>query len=316
MPDGQIGLCGHMVGGKSFSDLDQLEDSEWLKHLREGDSWAPECRRCQQQEELGKKSVRQHSLERHNILKNCRSDYLIVGGILDNICNSACQFCNSLLSTKIGSLESGKNYQLTDNSSVFLSLPQERIVELDINGGEPSNSPNYSRLLDDLPVNCRIVRINTNASKFINQLPEILQRGIKVIVTISLDGTADVYEYARWPLKWSVFDQVVSEYMRLHQSYKNLSLNFWTTVSAYTINDMDNISDYARHKQIDLDWGLLDQPSCLNIRYSNFITTRAATKIPELQSLLASETDNNTELKSYIEHQDRMRGTDYRNIYG
>jgi sulfatase maturation enzyme AslB (radical SAM superfamily) len=249
-------------------------------------------------------------------LKNCRSDYLIVGGILDNICNSACQFCNSLLSTKIGSLESGKNYQLTDNSSVFLSLPQERIVELDINGGEPSNSPNYSRLLDDLPVNCRIVRINTNASKFINQLPEILQRGIKVIVTISLDGTADVYEYARWPLKWSVFDQVVSEYMRLHQSYKNLSLNFWTTVSAYTINDMDNISDYARHKQIDLDWGLLDQPSCLNIRYSNFITTRAATKIPELQSLLASETDNNTELKSYIEHQDRMRGTDYRNIYG
>jgi hypothetical protein len=314
MPDGKVGVCGHMIDSKSFNTLDELENSSWINNIKiqfDNNQLPNECLRCQQEEELGKKSIRQHSNDRHKILKSIKEDYLIVGGILDNICNSACQFCNEDLSTKIGSLIHGKNYKLVNNINTFNNLPQDRIVELDINGGEPSNSPNYLSILQNLPKNVRVVRINTNASRYVSEIENIISNGIKVIVTISLDGTDKIYEYARWPLTWNKFNETVEKYLETRSKNKLLSLDFWTTVSAYTIGDFNNIKQYAVSKDIDFEFGILQTPDCLNIKYTNPLTISGINNL----SGVAIDRDNTVELKHYLQHQDKLRGTNFENCY-
>lgn len=318
MPDGTIGLCGHMVNSHKFNSLEDLENSEWLKNLNKNE-WADECIRCKQEEELGNKSIRLHSFDRHKLLSVYKDDYLIIGGILDNICNSACQFCNEELSTKIGNLKNGKNFKLINNYETFKILPHERIIELDINGGEPSNSPNYQNVLENLPPNLKILRINTNCSKFIPNLQNILAKNIKVYITISLDGIDKIFEYARFPLKWNNFLNVLNQYIELKTNSKLLDLNFWTTLSAYTIGDFNNISNFAKEKEINLSYGILQEPTQLSITYKNPITI-AAKNLAKLSNekfykLIASDKDNSLELLNYIKIQDKIRGTNFEDCY-
>jgi sulfatase maturation enzyme AslB (radical SAM superfamily) len=238
---------------------------------------------------------------------------LIVGGVLDNVCNSACQTCNAGLSTKIGSLE--KNYIKTNNLQKFFRLPQHRILEVDVNGGEPTASKNYKVLLKNLPSNTKIVRMNTNGSKMINELIDLLENKIMVIVTISFDGTNDVHDYVRWPIKWEKFTKTVAKYKKLQEQHKLLKLNFWTTVSCLNIKDFPNIIKYASDNNIDHNWAFLNTPEVLNIKYKNSFTTE--TKIEFLSSNnktlqnmathIAIEPDNSKQLSLFIKRQDYLR---------
>lgn len=323
MPNGNVGLCGHMVNGPSFENLEQLEASPKLKELRHTmdvlNEWPEECQRCKLSEAIGQKSIRQNALDRHTVLQSIRSDYLIVGGILDNICNAACQFCTPELSTKIGNLHHGKDYVLTNNTSKFTKFPQDRIIELDINGGEPSNSPNYRYLLRNPPPNVKIIRINTNGSGFIDLVPSLISKGIKVIITLSLDGIGDQYEYIRYPLKWEKFTSVVDQYARLRDQTNLLSLDFWTTLSVYTLPFLPNIRKYADSVEIDMSLGILSQPSVLSINRNNYIT-RYSRDVILSKDALANEiaTDNETnddDLVKFFKQQDALRGTNFETSY-
>jgi sulfatase maturation enzyme AslB (radical SAM superfamily) len=254
-------------------------------------------------------------IERDKILRSIKKDYLIVGGVLDNICNSACQSCNSSLSTKIGSME-GKNYERINNYDLFFQLPQDRIVEVDVNGGEPTASPNYKKLLKNLPKSTKIVRINTNGSRMIPEVVDLLKKDIRVIITLSFDGTESVHDYARWPIKWKDYNENVLRYLALKEQYKNLRLNFWTTVSCLNVGDMDNIVSYAQNNNTDHAYGLCLFPEPIDIRYENKLTMDAKEKLASsdntlLQSIseicCSKNKNNSNELRLFIQSQDRLR---------
>ena len=210
--DGSIGKCGHMVKQKGFSSYEKLDNSQWLNKIRlkmTWDEWPDECVRCKQTEKVSGESIRTKSIDRHKVLHHIRDDYLVVGGVLDNVCNSACQSCNEGLSTKIGSLHS-KKYPRVNNYEKFWTIPQDQILEVDVNGGEPTASKNYKKILANLPENTKIVRMNTNGSKMINELESILKKKTIVIVTLSFDGVGDVHDYVRWPIKWKNYIKSLS----------------------------------------------------------------------------------------------------------
>ena len=303
--DGSISRCGHMIDTPRFETLQQMDSSEWLANTRVSmsqDSWPDECIRCKESEDVGHKSVRQHSLDRHAQLLDARSDYLVLGGVLDNVCNSACQTCNEKLSTKIGSLRS-KDYVKINNSALIDTLPVERIVQMDINGGEPSASPNYLKLLEILPPNVKHLRINTNGSRLITVLPDLISRGIKVTVTVSLDGIGRGYDYVRWPIKWSDVEQNIQAYqaMGLHE------LNTWTTVSALNIGDLKNIFSYVQQHNLKNSWALLETPEVLSVKHSNHLS-RTADVPDELKHIVAQGQDNTVELQLWTAEQDHARG--------
>ncbi len=315
MRNGTVGKCGHMVNGRGFDSFEELEDSEWLKGVKETmgkDQWPKECVRCEQSEKVKNESVRTNSIQRHKLLKPIRDDYLIVGGVLDNTCNSACQSCNSGLSTKIGALESKKDFPRVDNFEVFKKLPQERIIEFDVNGGEPTASKNYKKILQDLPENVKIVRMNTNGSRMIKELETVLERNIMVIVTMSLDGLGDVHDYTRWPIKWKDYVKTVDAYQQLQKKYKLLQLDMWTTVSCLNVKTLPDIIDFTKEKNIPHDWAFLDSPNVLNIRYKNRFTEEAKHVSPQE---IAIDEDNSHLLELFIKRQDKLRGIDYRDYF-
>lgn len=314
MGDGTVGRCGHMVDAKGFKDHETLEKSEWIDNLKKQmseEQWPKECIRCQRTEEAGGKSIRMASIDRHKILSPLRNDYLLVGGILDNICNSACQTCSADLSTKIGSLIS-KNYPRANNYETFRQLPQDRIVEIDVSGGEPTASKNYKKLLSNLPSSVKILRMNTNGSRMINELKTVLQNGVKVIVTLSLDGIGQTHDYVRWPILWKDYEKTLHKYIDMQKEYKNFNIDTWTTVSSLNIQDLPKIIKYTKRKGIQHNWGFLEQPSVLNVRYTNVFTSPARQFYPKQVGV---DVDNTKALIKFMERQDKLRKIDFKDYF-
>lgn len=324
--NGKIGKCGHMTGAKEFNSFDEMQNSKWLQDIKEkmnDGQWPAECMRCRMTEETTGTSIRLDMIERDRILSSIKKDYLIIGGVLDNVCNSACQTCHSGLSTKIGSLSS-KDYEQVNNYETFFTFPQDRICEVDVNGGEPTASPNYKKLLKNLPKSVKIVRINTNGSKVITELEELLSRGIRVIVTLSFDGMGNVHDYVRWPILWKKFDGNVKKYIGLRETYTNLRLNFWTTVSSLNVKDLKNIIDYSAQQKIDHAYGFCIRPDVLDIRHENKLTVAAKEFLSntnnELLNSIANKCcsfkkNNDIELKNFISSQDTLRNINYKTYF-
>jgi len=255
--NGTVSRCGHMVDAPRFDSLEQMENSTWLAKTREkmqNDQWPAECIRCQETEPL---SIRQYAMKLDQ--KTDRSDYLQVGGVLDNICNAACMTCDETLSTRIGAL-GGPGFPVYNNLDRFWQLPQDRIVHLDINGGEPSYSKNYKKLLANLPSNLRTLRLNTNCSTVLTELADIAARDIEVTVTVSCDGIGPIHDLVRWPVPWN-------EYYDNLMIYKTMpvKLNLWTTVSVLNVDDLPNIQAFAKEHNIDHSFAYLKKPYELSV---------------------------------------------------
>jgi len=302
-PNGTVSRCGHMVAPAQFDSLEAMDNSVWLRKVKEQftqDSWPTECRRCEQTENISGTSIRTHAIkfEKTQLL----DDYLVVGGVLDNICNSACQFCNEDLSTKIGSLKS-KTYPIIDNTNRFWELPVDRVTHLDLNGGEPAHSKNYKNILANLPNSVQSIRLNTNGSTVLTELEDIANRGIDVTVTVSFDGAESVHDYVRWPVTWD-------KYIRNVLAYKEMpvKLNLWTTVCALNVGELPRLISLANRFDIDHSWALLDSPDPLNIKYKNRFTLSAREHVEHLVDYIAIDRDNTNDLDKFIQAQDQLRG--------
>jgi sulfatase maturation enzyme AslB (radical SAM superfamily) len=311
-PNGTVSRCGHMISPPQFSSLEEMESSEWLVNIKNQfrqETWPNECHRCQQTESVNNTSIRLNSIKLDE--SESQKDYLQIGGVLDNVCNSACQTCSAQCSTTIGKLMS-KTYLQINNVDKFWRLPQHRIIHLDINGGEPSVSQNYKHLLENLPPNLKTLRVNTNCAVMLPILRKISSQGIKVTVTVSFDGIDLVHNYVRWPIKWDKFRKNLLEY----KSYNLHDLNLWTTVNTLNINDLANILEFAKEHSIGHSYGILSHPLPLNINYSNHLTIRAKKMFEsstdpffnQFSTIVAIDVNNQLEFDGFVEKQDRLRG--------
>jgi molybdenum cofactor biosynthesis enzyme MoaA len=263
-PNGTVSRCGHMVDAPEFGSLTEMENSSWLanvKELMKLDQWPAECVRCQEIERESPSSVRIHALALDAL--ETQPDYLQVAGVLDNVCNAGCLTCSPQCSTRIGALES-RTFSIVDNSNRFWELPQECIRHLDINGGEPSYSKNYRRLLENLPPNLKTLRINTNGATVIQDLVYIAGCGVDVTVTLSCDGIGSVFELVRWPITWAEFYRNLKIYQCLP-----VKLNLWTTVSILNLHDLPNIRAFAQEHGIDHGYAYLKEPKELDVNNKN-----------------------------------------------
>ena len=255
-PKGTVSRCGHMVNAPEFNSLAEMDSSQWLADIRQQE-YPAECVRCQETEQLNNVSIRKHAIEFDKY--QTQQDYLIVGGVLDNLCNSACMTCNEQLSTRIGSLKS-RQFPIIDNSDRFWQLPLERVVHLDINGGEPSYSKNYRHILANLPASIRSVRLNTNCSTVLTELLPLVERGIDVTVTVSFDGIGEVHDFVRWPIKWNKFYENLMTYKAMP-----VRLNLWTTVSVLNQHQLPDIIEFAQTHNIDHEYAYLKHPMVLDV---------------------------------------------------
>ena len=136
-----------------------------------------------------------------------------------------------------------------------------------------------------------------------------------VIVTLSFDGTGDVHDYVRWPIKWKHYTKTVQAYKDLQKQYPLLKLNCWTTVSSLNVENLPNILDFATEQGLDHDWAFLNTPDPLNVKYKNKFTISAKKKLlkspyavcRDISDKLAVGPDNDSILEQFIRRQDKLR---------
>jgi sulfatase maturation enzyme AslB (radical SAM superfamily) len=305
---GQFGICGHMVASKNFSTLDELKNSQWLTDLHEKfkmDVWPEECVRCQEMEHMGNSSIREFSMKAHQDYHALDPNYMFVTGLLDNVCNAACVMCSNHASTYIGKLV--RNVVLVDNQDLFHQLPIDKILVFEITGGEPSVSNLYKKSLKSLTNKTKYVRVNTNGSKFIPEIEPLLINGTNVTITLSIDGTHNVFEYIRWPLKWDNVLEVINQYLQLRIKYQNLKLDVWSSISALNIGDFTNIKKFSEQYDIPMSYALVHDPDVLNIKYQNRFTKSAASDTLGTLGLLAVDQNNDALIDEFIRVQDNIK---------
>lgn len=312
-----ISGCCVMNDKPFFSSYSEMIDSNWMKNIKntfKENKFPKECVRCQEKEEINQKSDRMHYNEDMKMQSN--TDYLTVDLMLDNICNTACQFCSPRVSTKIASLISS-NYEIRDATPYYNSkvLPIDRITQLDLTGGEPSNSKNIKEVLKSLPPNIKSIRVNTNCTSFMNELIPTAETGISIQITISLDGVGKVQEYMRWPTKWNIFCDVLEKYKKFASNYEAVSINLYTTLTALNIYDFDNIIHFVKEHSIGHSFNNIADKKELLITNVNSFTLAAREKFTKEENstlnhysnLIASGDDNQTEFDNFVKKQDSLR---------
>ena len=140
-----------------------------------------------------------------------------------------------------------------------------------------------------------------------------------VIVTLSFDGTGDVHDYVRWPIKWKNYVKSVQAYKNLQKQFPLLKLDTWTTVSSLNVANLPNILDFTTRHNLDHDWAFLDQPTVFNVKYKNRFTKKAKvilqsssySQCRKIADSVAVSDDNDVEIMKYIQHQDNLRKINY-----
>lgn len=228
-------------------DLSAVLHSDEYNSIRERSEHTrlPECAKCWHEEDLGKKSLRQHFNETYNT-DNVELKYLEIG--FDNICNLTCDGCweewssswwvkkNPTIASKHGITK------VKDITNIPNSI--QKIVFL---GGEPLMTSRHRKFLESLDeLNTLEVEYFTNGMFSLNSKDhQILDKCKSVKFTISIDGYGTLNEQVRSGSVWNTVVKNTAEIAKKYNTvvhtvvHKNnwhglLDMFKWTNQNSYT----------------------------------------------------------------------------------
>lgn len=215
-----------------------------------------ECNKCWNLEDNNLLSARQ--------LKNSALDFYLKKNIQDIMqdaaeentlmvtvvtsftCNGACIYCNSSSSSYWNIIERRIDKTIPIRSYKFIGLDKvqrgidlAQIKTLSLLGGEPllerRNFEILQKLLDLGNVDV-FISVVTNASIHLSQeYRRILSSFPNLTFCLSIDGRDGVFDYQRWPMKWSEVEKNVEDYRGLTE---NISVSCTiTNISLLYYND-------------------------------------------------------------------------------
>jgi len=217
------------------------------------------CERCHQEEDSGKKSLRQ----RYNNMPNLEPEQLITDLTapsikwlelaLGNDCNLACRMCDSRYAFKwfddevefIGKAMSPNKFTRTHIDSILPLLKD--IVHIKFTGGEPLIIPSHLTILNEL---CNLqhvsnIHLNYSTNLTINPKKELIEKWSKfkrIEIACSFDGVDDTWEYVRYPSKWENVSSIVDNIISLTAKI-NCRVGLRSTIS---VNNILNMADSLR----------------------------------------------------------------------
>ncbi len=263
------------VGGQK--SLDFFTDSSHLNRIRKSmlvGERPEECKRCWDMEKTGQTSFRElANSEFVNTYQRLKSgdtsvslEYLNFD--LGNKCNIACRMCtpvsSSLLAKEVaagegqlsphevnlakGVLEKTKSFFWFEDLD-FWELLKPRLHEVKrvyLIGGEPFIIPEHLKLLDLLIEHGvpseTVISYNSNLSVFPERIFERWRKFKSVKVNASIDGTNQIYEYIRWPMK---FDRIKGNLKQLiDENLPNVHLSVHSTIQNLNVLNLTDLLDF------------------------------------------------------------------------
>lgn len=251
------------------NSLEDIIHSEEYKNIRSRNlkgEYIPECEKCYYEESIGHKSLRQEINKSYNT-DSVQLEYLEIG--FDNLCNLACDGCNSEFSTRWIVKEKeilGESLHPYMDVSDIDSIPSS-LNHILFLGGEPLITKKHLRLLR-LVKNPETVEItyNTNGS-FIPDIEAetLFDQFKKVTFILSIDGYKDLNSQVR---KYSDWNDVIEFINWANRKKFNLEFN-----TVLHINNMLGIEDLYNfiNKQQYQKWyiNMLTYPQNLDCKNAN-----------------------------------------------
>jgi sulfatase maturation enzyme AslB (radical SAM superfamily) len=202
------------------------------------------CQKCWHLEDQGNTSDRQLKNAMFDfytdkaiqfVEEDCRNGKFsprIIKLYTSNLCNSTCVTCGPTASTAWATLKKIKTFKIT-NQSILDSVVLTDATMITFVGGEPLYEKKNFELLEkliEIGNTACFISMTTNGSVELTPYQlNILKQFNNVNLCLSIDGIGPVFEYMRYPLKWStLLDNI--------EIYKNSNINL--SVS-YTISNLN-----------------------------------------------------------------------------
>ena len=310
---GNFGICcNHYPPGDQMVNINQhsydvWSNSSYLKEVQDNFVQGlrhPGCNSCWEKENSGSQSQRQQLLNEYKILKvteTTPTEYPVNIEIqLGNLCNLKCLMCDETASSAILqenqqlniNLSTQKDYHWSDQAFKNLNLllsTKPKIIN--IRGGEPFYNKNLLKLITDLSdrelCSNTMLHVTTNATVINSQWIAVLEKFRLVRLMVSVDATEDLYEYIRFPAKWSN----VTKNIKLLQTHKNFNVILHAVVQNLNIGRIGKLIQWSTQQNLHLNLDLLTGPKYLVI--TNLPTDLKQQAITHIEDILNNNCPEN-----------------------
>ena len=119
----------------------------------------------------------------------------------------------------------------------------DTLEEIKFTGGEPTISPTFWQIIDNIQNPNIKIHLTTNGTKFNQKLLKALDKVTNKHFKISVDGTDSTYEYIRYPFTWSKLTRNINSLIS-HQQNQNTEIHFCSVLTSYNILNIHYLVNY------------------------------------------------------------------------
>ena len=277
----------------------EIYHSDYMKNLRQEfiDGGKPvACRRCWNEEDVGRNSKRLNHLHKMNMLLPLvdytalePENFLYLDLKLGNICNLKCRICGPMISSKWAQeslmqvpYEERKTHQSktwlvegewprtskTFWEEVRTLIP--KIKYLDFTGGEPFMIQEHFDLLkysvDTGASQHQILYYNTNGTVFPEGAEELWKNFKRVEIAFSIDNLGARFELERSGAKWEEVNSNIQKFKQIKEHLINLELHVNATISIQNVYYLEELCNWINEQEFDYEhFGLVHEPQWIGV---------------------------------------------------
>ena len=247
--------------------LPEEHDLEQIRHDLLNDINSKDCDKCWRAEANGEQSRRLqqnmladtlYNMSVESLRDMCKTDGYkptIYQINTSNTCNGACIMCGPNASSKWQSLYKDFNKKEIDN--IDINFDTAKYVEL--LGGEPLLEQKNIEILKKLNKECTVSFVTNGSIDIKQELIDLLSKFKKSIICISIDGVGSIYEYQRWPLKWTKLLENLDKFKKLQC---DLSVSY--TLTNINLPYKQETIDWFNEQELDYIINEVSWPECFN----------------------------------------------------
>jgi organic radical activating enzyme len=264
--------------GNKFSlltaDFADIQNSASMRGLREqflAGERPQTCRKCWNEERVGRTSKRMHTLDRMKhmgISSEWTADakpLMFLDLKLGNICNLKCRICGSWSSSQFAAEEIAqlpRDEQKKSHAYTMLragAWPRENtqfwqqidsvltdIRYIEFTGGEPFMIEEHFDMLQgivDRGIAHQVeIHYNTNGTQWPEKAPDIWRHFRTVEIAFSIDDLGDRFEYQRSNAVWHEVVTNLIKFRTLRDNSHNIRLQCCSTVNIFNVHYIDELA--------------------------------------------------------------------------